>query len=260
MERYKTFIIAGTIAGLLVGGIVAAMLSQNSSSAAPDFSQFEAGPERKQAFFDYFLPIVQERNEEILETRKELAALRAKESLSSSERRSVSRIASEFGIEPFQGSDEEWRLLMRRVDVVPPSLALAQAANESAWGTSRFAVQGNNYFGQWCFSKGCGIVPARRDEGATHEVADFSSPAASVESYIRNLNRHNAYRELRDVRARLRQEEAPITGIALAAGLTKYSERGEEYIDELRSMIRFNKLGQYDGTQLASLETEATGG
>jgi len=122
------------------------------------------------------------------------------------------------------------------VDTIPPSLALAQAANESAWGTSRFARQAHNYYGQWCFEKGCGIVPDRRDANKSHEVAAFDSPRESVARYLHNLNSNSA----------------PVTGIALAAGLGKYSERGADYISELRSMIEFNKLSKYDAIAATS--------
>jgi Bax protein len=130
--------------------------------------------------------------------------------------------------------------------VVPPSLALSQAANESAWGTSRFARSGHNYFGQWCFTTGCGVVPRHRTAGKQHEVAVFASPAAAVASYLHNLNSHPAYQRLREIRLQQRQQHQVVSGLALAAGLEKYSERGEDYIRELRAMIRHNRLSQYD--------------
>jgi len=100
------------------------------------------------------------------------------------------------------------------VDTIPPSLALAQAANESAWGTSRFARQAHNYYGQWCFEKGCGIVPDRRDANKSHEVAAFDSPRESVARYLHNLNSNSAYKSLRDIRSRLKAANKPVTGIA----------------------------------------------
>ena len=124
--------------------------------------------------------------------------------------------------------------------------ALAQAANESAWGTSRFATKGNNLFGQWCFSKGCGLVPRGRVEGASHEVAKFSSPFRSVRAYIQNLNRHPTYQELRDIRQEDRRGKDPLSGVDMAAGLLGYSERGQEYVDEIRAMIHYNNLTFYD--------------
>jgi Bax protein len=135
---------------------------------------------------------------------------------------------------------------MNRVDVVPPSLAIAQSANESAWGTSRFARKGYNFFGQWCYRKGCGLVPKKRDANKTHEVAAFDSPQESVKMYIRNLNSNRAYKSLRDLRAKLRRSNKPVTGHELAAGLKRYSERGLEYVRELREMISYNKLAVYD--------------
>jgi Bax protein len=133
-----------------------------------------------------------------------------------------------------------------RVDEIPPSLALAQAAIESAWGTSRFAVQGNNLFGQWCYKKGCGLVPLRRDSGSRHEVAKFSSVTQSVNAYMRNLNTHRAYSDLRANRAQLKATEQNVTGHLLAANLLDYSELREVYVEEIRAVIRINKLAQYD--------------
>jgi Bax protein len=148
-------------------------------------------------------------------------------------------------------------VLLRRADIVPASLAIAQAANESAWGTSRFAKLGNNFFGQWCFSKGCGIVPKSRDTNKNHEVADFRSPADSVESYMLNLNTHDAYKPLRKIRQSLREEDKAVTGVALSYGLGKYSERGDEYGKEIREMISFNKLAVLDKLDLSKQEGEA---
>lgn len=232
--------------GLVV--IAVGLITWISVSKAPDFTDYEAGDERKAAFFSYFLPIVQERNQEIRDTRQELKAWRqAPDELGWWSRRSVESLAETYGMDSFDiNADADWNMLLRRVDVIPPSLALAQAANESAWGISRFAKQGNNFYGQWCFTKGCGIVPNSRDADKAHEVAAFGSPEESVERYIHNLNSHNAYVPLRSIRENLRANEKQVTGNALAAGLDKYSERGEEYIKELRAMMRFNELDDHD--------------
>ena len=133
---------------------------------------------------------------------------------------------------------------MVRVDTVPASLVLAQAANESAWGTSRFARRANNFFGVWCFTPGCGITPNRRDAGKTHEVRRYKSVQASVNHYIRMINTNNAYRELREIRAELRDENR-VNGLGLADGLLRYSERGPAYVRELKQMIRYNNLHRY---------------
>ncbi|MEX1196521.1 MAG: glucosaminidase domain-containing protein [Pseudohongiellaceae bacterium] len=219
---------------------------------APDFTVYEDTDQRKETFFGYFLPLVQTRNEEILELRGELQQLHDRmDSLSGRQQRRVEQVAEDYGLEEFDvASPEDWEVLLRRADVVPPSLALAQAANESAWGTSRFARQGNNYYGHWCFVEGCGLVPDSRPDGARHEVAAFDSAEHSVQRYIRNLNSHEAYTQLRLKREQLRESGELITGLKLAEGLGRYSERGEAYIEELQSMIRFNNLDELDEVAL----------
>ncbi|WP_207308721.1 glucosaminidase domain-containing protein [Marinobacter caseinilyticus] len=236
----------GLAAGIAV--VVMGLVIWVSTSGAPDFTDYEAGAERKGAFFSYFLPIVQQHNQEIQATRDELEVwAQAPGDLGWWDRGDVEDLAEYYGMDAFDVSSKaDWKTLLRRVDVVPPSLALAQAANESAWGTSRFATKGNNYYGQWCFTEGCGLVPNSRDAGKAHEVAEFDSPEESVERYIHNLNSHKAYAPLRSIRETLRDSGNTATGSALAAGLGKYSERGDEYIKELRQMMQFNKLGQYD--------------
>ncbi|MER2492791.1 glucosaminidase domain-containing protein [Catenovulum sediminis] len=217
---------------------------EDKTPPAPDFSAYPAGKERKTQFFNYFRPIIAERNEELLALRGRLVVLhKEKDNLSSSDIEFIRETAEHYDLDDFDVADENaWQTLLRRVDIVPEALALAQAANESAWGTSRFAKLGNNFFGQWCYKKGCGIVPAHRGKGQKHEVADFDNPKESVLSYINNLNYHPAYLELRRIRETLRENNKEITGVALAGGLGRYSERGHEYIKELRSMIRYNKL------------------
>lgn len=116
-----------------------------------------------------------------------------------------------------------------------------QAANESAWGTSRFARIGLNFFGQWCYTKGCGMVPKRRNTGAAHEVAAFKSVRAAINSYFKNINTHPAYKDLRAIRENLRLEQKPILATELTHGLMSYSERGEAYIEELNTMISQNR-------------------
>ncbi len=214
----------------------------------PDFEDYDAGTERKTAFFSYFLPLINEKNKEIAATRKTLLIWRNnRNDIGWWDSRKLADLATLYRVKNFNlDNDDSWKTLLMHVDVLPPSLVLAQAANESAWGTSRFAKLGNNYFGQWCFEHGCGLVPKKRDSGKAHEVAAFSSPQDSLESYMQNLNSHPAYLELRNIRTQLRTEKQTIAGYALAAGLINYSERGEEYIEELRNMIKFNKLSKHD--------------
>ncbi len=226
-----------------------------SGEALPDFGEFEQVQAKKDAFFGFMLPLVKQENRRIAELRQKLIELSGQlGQLSGSQRAWLQSLAEQYRVAVDEEQEEvapsDWPIdtLLLRVDQVPPSLALAQAANESAWGTSRFAEKGNNLFGQWCFKKGCGLVPNSRVEGAIHEVASFDSPKESVERYILNLNTNMAYKEFRQWRARQREQNQPLTGLEAATTLTRYSERGEAYIDELQSMIRYNELSQYDNT------------
>lgn len=208
------------------------------------FSNFEAGSERKDAFFSYFRPIVDEVNQQVLADREVAMKACANNQTSGTH---LQKLSEKYRInEADLKTDKLCDLFDRRINYIPASLALAQAANESAWGTSRFAQSGNNFFGQWCFEKGCGLVPKSRDKNKAHEVATFRSPYDSVESYILNLNGHDAYKPLRLIRESVINSGVKLSGIQLTRGLDKYSERGEEYGEELRSMIRFNDLTRFD--------------
>ncbi|WP_372972282.1 glucosaminidase domain-containing protein [Marinobacter sp.] len=212
----------------------------------PNFDLYQDVTEKKAAFFSYLYSRTVLVNSRILLERQHLRHLQAKASLDDSDKEWLAAQAERLRVDEDNGSDEMFRLLLRRLDTVPPSLVLAQAANESAWGTSRFAREGNNLFGQWCFSPGCGLVPLNRPEGASHEVARFRSAYHSVRAYVQNLNRHPSYKALRDLRASAREQGKHPTGVQLAAGLGHYSERGEAYIQEIRGMIRQNNLTWYD--------------
>lgn len=237
-------------ATFVVGSIVVITSALIGRGSVPDFTEFEVGDERKEAFFAYFLPLIEERNEKLMALREELQILSDdRTQLSFFERRHITDLANTYEIDEFSLDDSaDWNELLRRVDVVPASLALAQAASESAWGTSRFAMEGNSFFGHWCFAEDCGVLPSAREEGAIHEVKRFDSVRESVERYIHNLNYHPAYTEFRSIRAGMREREEPVAGLELVAGLRSYSERGDAYIEELRSIIRFNGLNEYDAT------------
>ena len=160
----------------------------------------------------------------------------------------LEELANYYKVDEELGSGAFFREMYARVDIIPASLVLAQAANESAWGTSRFAVEGNNLFGQWCFTRGCGLVPSGRDSDAKHEVKVFESIADSVASYFRNLNTHHQYQTLRTIRAEIRWLKMPVDSTYLAWGLEGYSIRGEPYIRELIEMISHNRLQNFDQT------------
>ena len=220
-------------------------------ASLPDFSTIEDTRARKQAFFDYLRPAVEYRNEVNRERRLLLGAVRLKLEhgleLDYPETLFLANMRSYYKV-PEETSDlDALDVLDRRLDVIPPSLALAQAAIESGWGRSRFAREANNLFGQWCFEAGCGVVPGRRQQGATHEVASFESVDQAIAAYFRNINTHPVYAPVRAIRLQARSSDQPINGLEMAAGLERYSERGEVYIDEVREMIRFNDLESGSG-------------
>ncbi len=182
----------------------------------------------------------------------------------------VKRMQSAAGATPDPGAEARLRLLfgqyrvemtadlpasidrlLQRMDEIPPALLLAQAANESAWGTSRFARQANNLFGQWTWRDGEGIIPLERPEGETYAVRKFPSLRASVRDYIHNLNIGHAYEGLRALRSHMRQTGQSLDAMQLAAGLTRYSERGEAYVEEIRRIIRGNLLEVLAQVELA---------
>lgn len=217
----------------------------------PDFSSIQDTSERKAVFFGFLRPYVDQVNAEMLLQRSRINDLQAKVgaglALSRSDKALIDELSSAFEVQPRRRySAEHFSQLLLRIDVLPVSLVLAQAANESAWGTSRFALEGNNYFGQWCFEKGCGMVPGSRRSGAFHEVKSFVSVAESVRAYFMNLNTFPSYRKLRLIRQQLRRSGQSIDGISLSEGLDSYSERGQDYIDELQAMIYYNDLHQLD--------------
>ena len=136
-----------------------------------------------------------------------------------------------------------------RMDIIPVSLAIAQAANESGWGTSRFALEGNALFGQWTWSKK-GISPKNKDPDQSHKILQFQILKASVRAYKNNLNTHNAYKEFREVRAKLRQSGTIITGLALSKYIKNYAAIGEKYVNIIEGIIEQNSLTDFDKANL----------
>jgi len=209
----------------------------------PDFSGYQQVGEMKAAFIEYMTPIVEYHNEQILNERKRLENMHQSvalgEPLSRSESRWVRALADRYGVESSDsGVIDVIRALLTRVDIVPVQLAVVQAAKESSWGRSRYAVEVNNLFGEWCYKKGCGIIPRDRSDGARHEVRRFRSVSDSTRSYIHNLNSHRNYSSLRELRRGLRESGRAIEGGELVDGLLFYSERRQQYVDEIRSMIK----------------------
>jgi Bax protein len=219
---------------------------ENSSKVVPEFSGYTDVIQKKQAFFAYLQPEIQRQNEIVLKERVMVFALQElflqQQAFNKHQQQVFNNLSKKYRFSSDEALSVEQTLetLIRRVDTLPEALILVQAANESGWGASRFAKQGYNFFGLWCFKKGCGFVPKQRNDGAEHEVAKFRDLSHAVMTYIRNINRHYAYKDLRVIRQELRQAKKPVTARALAVGLSSYSERGQEYIDELLSMLREN--------------------
>lgn len=205
---------------------------------------------RKANMINTLLPLIQKNNRRLLEQRKYATELQEKVlnnvTLDSSDTKWLTSMGKRYRLSETESYDQKWMsILLRRLDIIPADLALAQAAMESAWGESRFAQEGNNFFGQWCFQEGCGIVPSKRPADATYEVKSFDSPADSVRLYMRNLNSHPRYAQLRIIRERARANSEDIDGQALAAGLHGYSAIGDTYIHTLRALIRANHFQQF---------------
>ena len=209
----------------------------------PDFTSYEQVKDLKVAFLDYLTPIVEYHNAQVLHERKRLQkihrAIENDQTLARSQSKWLHELAQKYDVDwnP-QNTIAVTTELLNRVDIVPLQLALVQAAKESSWGRSRYAVQSNNIFGQWCFKRGCGVVPKERPAGARHEVRKFDSVSDAIRSYIHNLNSHYRYNDLREIRQSLRQKGESIEGDELVDGLLFYSERRQQYVDEVRSMIR----------------------
>lgn len=217
---------------------------------------------RKRLFFRTVLPLILLVNEDIASNRERLKVIAAAlESNASDEdtldMKSVAwtqALAEQYGIDPLEDDvtlREIVEVLTVRVAPIPTSLALAQAVEESAWGTSRFARTGNALFGQWVWNENEGIVPTEQREGQAYAVRAFDSPLESVRAYAKNLNTHWAYTNFRKRRAELLAKGEPLNGWLLAETLTRYSERGEAYVESLRAIMRVNKLRPLDNAVLA---------
>ncbi len=200
--------------------------------------------DKRELFIKILLPLILDENEKIMVDRKKLFKILGKNFNSPGERVWLKRRFKEYKVE-----DQDTAKLKMRMDIIPVSIALAQAANESGWGTSRFALEGNALFGQWTWSKK-GISPKNKDPNKTHKVLQFQILKASVRAYKNNLNTHNAYKEFREARARLRQENEKIDGLKLTKYLEKYASIGKKYVEILEMIIKRNSLTDFDDANL----------
>ena len=206
-----------------------------NSLKAPEFDKIEDVQEMKQTFFNYLLPEINKKNNKIQLIRKKII----EKDLSKEE---LTKLYIKYRI----NEDSEITALLEKIDIIPPSLVLSQAALESNWGRSRFAKFYHNYFGLWCFERGCGVIPKKRDKGDTHEVAKFSSPEKAIDFYFLSINRNKSYEVLRKIRQDKRSKGQSVSGLSLSEGLTNYAEIGYEYVDRIRRVINSNELSRFD--------------
>ena len=196
--------------------------------------------QKRELFIKIILPLILDENSKITEDRKKLFKILGKNFNTVGERVWLKRRFKEYKIE-----DQDLAKLKMRMDIIPVSIAIAQAANESGWGTSRFALEGNALFGQWTWSKK-GISPKNKDPDQSHKILQFQILKASVRAYKNNLNTHNAYKEFREVRAQLRQEGIQIIGLDLTKYIKNYAAIGEKYVTIIDGIIEHNSLTDFD--------------
>lgn len=214
-----------------------------------DIRKIRTPKERKLVFFKTILPLVLEVNKNILQDRSRVLRIRAQktktEKISAVDRLWLSALCERYEVER-----NNFSKILRRVDIIPPSIALAQAAEESGWGTSRFVLEGNALFGQYTFDTSYALVPRSRDKGKEHTIRAFKTLLDAVSSYARNLNTHKAYRGFRKKRQFLRRNGDKIAGDKLAIKLTSYSERGKKYVRTIQSIMRVNRLENLDNSKI----------
>ena len=218
---------------------------------APNFSSISLSDDRKQSFIAWLLPLIAQENERILALRREsvrLYGLSQQNRLSLKQKEWLVNVALDYEVEVGnKGFDLTfWQNLLHRVDAIPPSLVLTQAAVESGWGTSRLAKDAHNFFGIMCFKPGCGVP----FDGGPGEFRRFIGVNDSIAFYMRLINTKGAYRAARAERMRHRLIGDVPSGLALAKTLLNYSELGSRYIDFLLKIMRENKLDEYDGADI----------
>ena len=208
---------------------------------------------RKELFIQIVLPLILKENNNIRLDRKRLFTIINKSNNTDLEKKWLEKKFKQYGVPA-----KDISLLKIRMDEIPVSLAIAQAAKETGWGTSRFAQEGNALFGQWTWS-GEGLKPKEAEKGADHKVMKFNILQASVRAYHRNLNTHSSYKDFRKARADLRDEGKPLDSMELSKYLDKYAETGEHYIEVLQKIILQNNLKDFDDAKLlpSSIDLES---
>ena len=209
-----------------------------------EMKMIESSKKKKNLFIKIILPLILEENNRIRVDRRKLFNILNKNKNSEIERRWLNLKFKQYGV-----LNKDLSTLKIRMDEIPVSLAIAQAAKETGWGTSRFALEGNALFGQWTYS-GDGIKPAGADNDTTHKVMKFKILKSSVRAYQRNLNTHSSYKDFRLARAELRDNKMKVDSLILANYLDKYAETGKEYVKILKKIIKQNNLTEFDDVKL----------
>ena len=215
-----------------------------------EMKSIESSAKRKSLFIKIILPLVLEENNRIIIDRKKLFSILNKNKNSKDEIKWLNQKFKQYGV-----LNKDLATLKVRMDIIPVSLAIAQAAKETGWGTSRFAIEGNALFGQWTWS-GEGIKPAGADTDATYKVMKFNVLKASVRAYQRNLNTHSSYKKFRFVRAQLRDDNKKLDSLKLAEYLDNYAQTGTEYTKVLKQIIQQNQLKDFDEVKLLPLSVK----
>ncbi len=218
-----------------------------------EIKMIESSKQRKEFFIQIILPLILQENNNIKLDRKRLFSIINKSNNSSLEKKWLDKKYKQYGV-----SSKDLSILKIRMDEIPVSLAIAQAAKETGWGTSRFAQEGNALFGQWTWS-GEGLKPKDADKNEGHKVMKFNVLQASVRAYQRNLNTHSSYKNLRKARAELRDRGQPLDSLILVNYLNEYAETGQKYVDVLTQIINQNNLKDFDDAKLlpSSIELES---
>jgi Bax protein len=209
-----------------------------------EIKMIENSKKRKEFFIQIVLPLIIEENNNIKLDRNTLFTIINKSNNSNSEKQWLEKKYKQYGVK-----SGDLSTLKIRMDEIPVSLAIAQAAKETGWGTSRFALEGNALFGQWTWS-GEGLKPKEAKEGESHKVMKFNILQASVRAYQRNINTHSTYKDFRKARAKLRDNNKPLDSIELSKYLNKYAETGNQYVEVLQKIIKQNKLQDFDDAKL----------
>ena len=218
-----------------------------------EIKMIENTSKRKDFFIQIVLPLILKENSNIKIDRKRLFSIINKSNNTNLEKKWLEKKYKQYGV-----PSKDLSTLKIRMDEIPVSLALAQAAKETGWGTSRFAQEGNALFGQWTWS-GEGLKPKDADKNEGHKVMRFNVLQASVRAYQRNLNTHSTYKEFRKERAKLRDEGRPLDSMILSRYLNKYAETGNQYVEVLQKIIKQNNLQDFDDAKLlpSSIELES---